>query len=288
MTAEAKCPVPHGTAGGASASLGTNNNDWWPNQISVDPLLKGNPKSDPYGPDFNYVDEFNSIDYDALKADIVAVMHDSQDWWPADYGHYGPLFIRMAWHAAGTYRVSDGRGGGGEGLQRFAPLNSWPDNVNLDKARRLLWPVKKKYGKKIEESCGKEVLLRILGGEEISKSEYEGKYYRKALQVKKLIKEDLDNAFSEVDVIISPVVPTLPHKIGDDIEDPTIMYAYDAFTIPANLAGLPALSLNAGFDKDNLPIGIQLIGRHFDEQTILNVAFALEQEINLDKRNGFY
>lgn len=144
----ASCPVM-GTAGGASAELGTTNNDWWPNQISVDPLLKGNPKADPYGDDFDYVEEFNSLDYDQLKADIVALMHDSQDWWPADYGHYGPLFIRMAWHAAGTYRVSDGRGGGGEGLQRFAPLNSWPDNVNLDKARRLLWPIKKKYGRKI-------------------------------------------------------------------------------------------------------------------------------------------
>ena len=145
----AKCPVPHGTAGGASAESGTTNNDWWPNQISVDPLLKGNPKSDPYGPDFDYVAEFNSLDLAEVKADIVEVMHTSQEWWPADYGHYGPLFIRMAWHAAGTYRVSDGRGGGGEGLQRFAPLNSWPDNVNLDKARRLLWPVKQKYGRKL-------------------------------------------------------------------------------------------------------------------------------------------
>jgi catalase-peroxidase len=129
--------------------MGTTNNDWWPNQISVDPLLKGNPKSDPYGGDFDYVEEFQHLNLSEIKADIVAVMHDSQDWWPADYGHYGPLFIRMAWHAAGTYRVSDGRGGGGEGLQRFAPLNSWPDNVNLDKARRLLWPVKKKYGRKL-------------------------------------------------------------------------------------------------------------------------------------------
>ena len=145
----AKCPVPHGTAGGASAESDTTNNDWWPNQISVDPLLKDNPKSDPYGPDFDYVAEFNSLDLAKVKADIVEVMHTSQEWWPADYGHYGPLFIRMAWHAAGTYRVSDGRGGGGEGLQRFAPLNSWPDNVNLDKARRLLWPVKQKYGRKL-------------------------------------------------------------------------------------------------------------------------------------------
>jgi catalase-peroxidase len=146
-TSTAKCPM--GTAGGASAEMGTTNNDWWPNQISVDPLLKGNPKSDPYEEGFDYVELFNSLNLDSVKADIVTAMKTSQDWWPADYGHYGPFFIRMAWHAAGTYRVSDGRGGGGEGLQRFAPLNSWPDNVNLDKARRLLWPVKKKYGRKL-------------------------------------------------------------------------------------------------------------------------------------------
>jgi len=148
-SAEAKCPMPMGTAGGASAEMGTTNNDWWPNQISVDPLLKGNPKSDPYEEGFDYVEEFGKLDLSEVKDEIVEVMKTSVSWWPADYGHYGPFFIRMAWHAAGTYRVSDGRGGGGEGLQRFAPLNSWPDNVNLDKARRLLWPVKKKYGRKL-------------------------------------------------------------------------------------------------------------------------------------------
>ena len=147
-TSTAKCPAM-GTAGGASAELGTTNNDWWPNQISVDPLLKGNPKSDPYEEGFDYVEAFGTLDLSEVKDEIAEVMQTSVRVWPADYGHYGPFFIRMAWHAAGTYRVSDGRGGGGEGLQRFAPLNSWPDNVNLDKARRLLWPVKKKYGRKL-------------------------------------------------------------------------------------------------------------------------------------------
>ena len=126
-----------------------SNQDWWPNQLNLQVLHQHSPLSNPMGEDFNYAEEFKTLDLDALKQDIIEVMTTSQDWWPADYGHYGPLFIRMTWHAAGTYRIADGRGGGGDGAQRFAPLNSWPDNASLDKARRLLWPVKQKYGRKI-------------------------------------------------------------------------------------------------------------------------------------------
>ena len=143
MTTEAKCPFKHHTGGGRG------NRDWWPTQLRIDLLQQHSEKSDPMDPDFNYAREFNSLDLKAVKADLVKVMTDSKAWWPADFGHYGPLFIRMAWHAAGTYRIGDGRGGGGRGQQRYAPLNSWPDNGNLDKARRLIWPVKQKYGKKI-------------------------------------------------------------------------------------------------------------------------------------------
>ncbi|NRO95960.1 catalase/peroxidase HPI [Paraburkholderia sp. NMBU_R16] len=145
MTNESKCPFHH--VGGASA--GTTNNDWWPNQLRVDLLNQHSTRSNPLGEQFDYAEEFKTLDYGALKADLVRLMTDSQEWWPADFGHYGPQMVRMAWHAAGTYRMSDGRGGGGRGQQRFAPLNSWPDNVNIDKTRRLLWPIKQKYGQKI-------------------------------------------------------------------------------------------------------------------------------------------
>src|SRR6202790_3134606 len=148
MDTEAKCPVTGG-APRHNAGSGPTNADWWPNQLNLKGLRQSSPQSDPMGKEFNYAEEFKSLDLDAVIKDLHALMTDSQDWWPADFGHYGPLFIRMAWHSAGTYRIGDGRGGAGAGQQRFAPLNSWPDNVNLDKAARLVWAIKQKYGPKI-------------------------------------------------------------------------------------------------------------------------------------------
>src|SRR5690606_3375871 len=158
MSENDKCPVT-GHSGNTPIRRGTANRDWWPNLLNLGILHQHAPASNPLGADFDYAEAFKQLDYYALKQDLYALMTDSQDWWPADWGHYGGLFIRMAWHSAGTYRTGDGRGGGSTGNQRFAPLNSWPDNANLDKARRLLWTNKKKYGNKISWAH-----LIILGG----------------------------------------------------------------------------------------------------------------------------
>ena len=143
MSSEQKCPFS------SKSHSGTSNKDWWPNKLNLGMLHRNPPAGDPMGPSFDYAKEFKTVNLDALKKDILKVMTSSQEWWPADFGHYGPFFIRMAWHSAGTYRIHDGRGGAGSGTMRFAPLGSWPDNANLDKARRLLWPIKQKYGRKI-------------------------------------------------------------------------------------------------------------------------------------------
>ena len=147
--AAAKCPFTGASTSSKITNAGTRNIDWWPNQLRLNILRQQSSLTNPMGKDFDYAKAFKTLDLNAVKKDIIHLMTQSQDWWPADYGHYGPFFIRMAWHSAGTYRTTDGRGGGGAGMLRFAPLNSWPDNTNLDKARLLLWPIKKKYGQKL-------------------------------------------------------------------------------------------------------------------------------------------
>ena len=227
MSTEPKCPFPHAAGGG------TSNRDWWPNQLKLNVLHQHSSLSDPMGQGFDYAEEFKSLDLDAAKKDLRALMTDSQDWWPADFGHYGPLFIRMAWHSAGTYRTGDGRGGAGSGSQRFAPLNSWPDNVNLDKARRLLWPIKQKYGRKISwadlmiltgnvalESMGAKTLGFAGGREDIWEPEedvYWGSEDRWLADKRHSGGRDLENPLAAVQMGLIYVNPEGPNGNPDPV-----------------------------------------------------------------------
>jgi len=227
MTTDAKCPFHHAAGGG------TSNQDWWPNRLKLNLLHQHSSLSDPMGPRFDYAREFGSLDLEAVKSDLRALMTDSQDWWPADFGHYGPLFVRMAWHSAGTYRTGDGRGGAGHGNQRFAPLNSWPDNVNLDKARRLLWPIKQKYGRKISwadlmiltgnvalESMGAKTLGFAGGREDIWEPEedvYWGSEDRWLADKRHSGGRDLENPLAAVQMGLIYVNPEGPNGNPDPV-----------------------------------------------------------------------
>ena len=229
MTTEAKCPFS-GNASKPLAGGGTQNRDWWPNQLRVDLLNQHSSKSDPLGRTFNYREEFEKLDYEALKNDLRKLMTDSQDWWPADFGHYGPQFIRMSWHAAGTYRLSDGRGGGGRGQQRFAPLDSWPDNVNIDKSRRLLWPIKQKYGQKTSwadlliltgnvalETMGFRTFGFAAGREDIWEPDQDVNWGSETTWLAHRPLENFDNPLSATEMGLIYVNPEGPNANGDPI-----------------------------------------------------------------------
>lgn len=229
-----KCPITGAVGKHSIGATGTKNKDWWPNKLSLNILRQHSELTNPMGKKFNYAQEFKKLDYFGLKKDLHKLMTDSQDWWPADYGHYGPLFIRMAWHSAGTYRITDGRGGAGRGQQRFAPLNSWPDNVNLDKARRLLWPVKQKYGKSISwadlmilagnvalESMGFKTLGFAGGREDVWQAD-EDIYWgseKKWLDndQRKLDKEESDNPLAAIQMGLIYVNPEGPDGVPDPL-----------------------------------------------------------------------
>jgi catalase-peroxidase len=229
VTTEAKCPFS-GNASKPLAGGGTQNRDWWPNQLRVDLLNQHSSKSDPLGRTFNYREEFEKLDYEALKNDLRKLMTDSQDWWPADFGHYGPQFIRMSWHAAGTYRLSDGRGGGGRGQQRFAPLDSWPDNVNIDKSRRLLWPIKQKYGQKISwadlliltgnvalETMGFRTFGFAAGREDIWEPDQDVNWGSETTWLAHRPLENFDSPLSATEMGLIYVNPEGPNANGDPI-----------------------------------------------------------------------
>ena len=285
-TGEAKCPFNHGQ-GPKVAGAGTSNQDWWPNQLNLNALRQHSTLSNPLGDDFNYAEEFNSLDLNALKQDITELMTTSQDWWPADYGHYGPFFIRMAWHSAGTYRTSDGRGGAGAGMQRFAPLNSWPDNTNLDKARLLLWPIKQKYGQKISWAdlmiLAGNVALDSMGfktfgfaGGRADVWEAEEVYWgseRKWLEDKRYVGDrELENPLAAVQMGLIYVNPEGPNGNPDpiaaarDIRETFARMAMNDEETVALIAGGHTFGKTHGAADPNMYVGKEPAGAGIEEQ----------------------